>query len=83
MRPINAVFTCAHVRLVHLFMKIEELRKDHVHNLHDHTSYNFKRFCPSDWLPVFHLSPSLIALGTQVKLKLQHRLLFSCMSSSH
>lgn len=39
MRPINAVFTCTNLPLIHLFMKIEELRKDRVHNLHEHTTF--------------------------------------------
>lgn len=37
MRPINAVFTCTNLPLVHLFMKIEELRERRpCAHLHEH-----------------------------------------------
>ena len=37
MRPINAVFTCANLPLVHLFVKIEELRERRpCAHLHEH-----------------------------------------------
>lgn len=35
--PINAVFTCANLPLVHLFVKIEELRERRPYaHLHEH-----------------------------------------------
>lgn len=40
MRPINAVFTCANLPLVHLFVKIEELRERRpCAHLHEHICF--------------------------------------------